>query len=84
MELYSPYLEIYSQQHNTVWKLWKFTLTIFESTISSKEITIQFAESRFLYRVGRVNLYTFVSKNRNRIVKISAPHRVLYAEITIF
>ena len=33
-------------------------------------------ESWIEYRVGRVNLYTFVSNNRNRVVKISAPHRV--------
>ena len=29
------------------------------------------------YRVGRVNLYTFVTKTvLHRVVKISAPHRV--------
>ena len=30
-----------------------------------------------VYRVGRINLYTFVSKNSTKVVKISEPHRVL-------
>ena len=41
---------------------------------SSHEMSLAVLQNR--YRVGRVNLYTFVSKNSNRVVKISAPHRV--------
>ena len=47
-----------------------------KSITENKEIVILRRPKTAIYRVGRVNLYTFVSKNSIRVVKISAPHRV--------
>ena len=41
-----------------------------------RQVKLFYDSSHWLYRVGRVNLYTFVSKYSTWVVKISAPHRV--------